>query len=117
MTNEELEPTCFSLITSAGTAKSLYVQAMQAASEGDFEAAEAHIKEGDKALVEGHAPHTKMIQREAAGERTPVSILLVHAEDQMASTETFKVMAQQAIALYRRIFALEAQLGKDESSC
>ena len=117
MTDEELEITCFSLITSAGAAKSLYIQAMEAASEGDFEAAEAHIKEGDKTLVKGHAPHTAMIKKEAAGERTPVSILLVHAEDQMASTETFKVMAQQAIALYRRFFALEAQLGKEGASC
>ncbi|RRF97797.1 MAG: PTS lactose/cellobiose transporter subunit IIA [Coriobacteriaceae bacterium] len=117
MTDEEMELTCFSLITAAGAAKSLYMQAAQEASNGNFDAAEKCIKDADEALIKGHAPHTEMIQKEAAGEHTPISILLVHAEDQMVSTETFKVMAQQAIALYRRIHALEAKLGEDGSPC
>lgn len=110
MTDDELELTCFSLITSAGTAKSLYIQAMREAREGDFDAAEAHVAEADKALVKGHEPHTKMVQQEAAGKPTPLTLLLVHAEDQMASTETFKVMAQEAIVMCRRLAEDEARL-------
>lgn len=112
MTDEELEVTCFSLITAAGAAKSLYVQAMQSAREGDFKAAESYIEQADKTLVEGHAPHTKMVQREAAGEPTPLTLLLVHAEDQMASTETFKLIAQEAIKVYRRLAEDEAKLAE-----
>lgn len=101
MTDQELELTCFSIITSAGTAKSQYIQAIQEAREGNFEEAERLVADADQVLIAGHEPHTKMVQAEAAGEHTPVNILLVHAEDQMATTETFKVMAQEFISLYR----------------
>lgn len=108
MTDEELEMTCFSLITSAGTAKSNYIQAIACAREGDYARAEELIAAGDEALVAGHEPHTRMVQKEAVGEKTDVSILLVHAEDQMATTETFKVMALEIIALYKRLDGQDA---------
>jgi PTS system cellobiose-specific IIA component len=97
---EGLEQICFQLITSAGSAKSCYIEAIQKAKQGDFDEAKAKIKEGDSMLLEAHEPHTDMIQKEAAGETTPLSLFLIHAEDQMMSTEIFKVMAEEFISLY-----------------
>ncbi len=100
---EDLELICFQLITSAGAAKSNYIAAIQLAKEGNYKEAEKLIKEGDKLLIEGHAPHTDMIQKEAAGESMQMSLLLTHAEDQMMSTEVFKVMAEEMIELYKKV--------------
>ena len=52
---------------------------------------------------EGHEVHAQLIQKEAAGEKTPVSLLLLHAEDQMMGAEQFKTMALEMIDLYKRL--------------
>lgn len=100
---EEMELICFQLITAAGSAKSSYIGAIEKAKEGLYEEAEALIKEGDELLKQGHQPHVDMIQKEAAGENFPMSLILTHAEDQMMSTEVFKVMAEEMIDLYKRL--------------
>lgn len=48
-----------------------------------------------------------MIQQEASGNHVVPSILLMHAEDQLMSAETIKVMALEIIRLNERVKALE----------
>ena len=100
---EGLELICFQLITAAGAAKSNYIKAIQEAKTGEYDAAKKLIAEGDMLLQQGHEPHTDLIQREAAGENTLMSLILVHAEDQMMSTEVFKIMAEEIIELYMKV--------------
>lgn len=100
---DELELICFQLITSAGSAKSCFIEAIQKAKEGLFDEAEDLMKQGDEMLKEGHGPHTDMVQKEAAGESVKLSLILMHAEDQMMSTEVFKIMAEEFISLYKKL--------------
>lgn len=100
---EGMELICFQLITAAGAAKSNYIEAMQKAKEGFYEEAEKLIAEGDAAIGEGHLSHTDLIQKEASGEDVKMSLLLTHAEDQMMSTEVFKLMAEEVIELYKKV--------------
>ncbi len=100
---EDMELICFQLITAAGSAKSNYIGAIQKAKEGLYEEAEQLIKEGDELMKQGHLPHVDLIQKEAAGEDMHMSLILTHAEDQMMSTEVFKVMAEEMIGLYQRL--------------
>nr|WP_274600925.1 PTS lactose/cellobiose transporter subunit IIA [Dorea longicatena] len=44
-----------------------------------------------------------MVQKEAAGEGAKMSLILAHAEDQMMSTEVFKVLAEEMIELYKKV--------------
>lgn len=105
--NEELTMTCFEIISYVGTAKSCYVEAITKAKEGDFEGAEALIKQGDEAYTGGHDVHMKLLQADAAGERNgEAPLILLHAEDQMASAETCKLMALNFIDVYRELVAL-----------
>ena len=94
-----------------GTAKSNYVNAIAKAKEGDFEAAEELIKQGDEAYNGGHDVHMKLLQADAAGERNgEAPLILLHAEDQMAGAEMAKLMALNLIDTYREIIALKARL-------
>ncbi|MDD2981633.1 MAG: PTS lactose/cellobiose transporter subunit IIA [Hespellia sp.] len=102
---DEMELICFQLITSAGTAKSYFIEAIQKAKEGLFDEAEELISQGDEMLKTGHEPHTDMVQKEAAGEGVPLSLILMHAEDQMMSTEVFKILAEEFIELYKKLSA------------
>lgn len=103
MDMEEMELICFQLITAAGSAKSNYIGAIQKAKEGLYEEAEKMIAEGDELLNQGHIPHADLVQKEAAGEEIRMGLILTHAEDQMASAETFKVMAEEMIELYKKL--------------
>lgn len=106
---EELQLTCFEIISYVGTAKSAFVNAVKAAKAGDFEGAEKLIAEGDAAYNGGHDAHMKLLQADAAGEREPVApLILLHAEDQMASTETVRIMAVELIDVHRALAELKA---------
>ena len=102
-----LELISFQIISAVGMAKSTYIQAMKLAEKGDFETAKAKIKEGDQQFVKGHEAHADLIQKEASGDKVVPTILLMHAEDQLLSAETIKVMALEIIKLNQRLYALE----------
>lgn len=100
---EGLELTCFQILSTVGTARSLYIEAIQEAKAGNIEKARELVKEGENVFVEGHKAHAGLIQQEASGEKVDVQLLLLHAEDQLMSAEAFKIIANEFIDLYERI--------------
>lgn len=107
---EGLELICFQIISASGGAESAYMAALEAAKEGDYEEAEKMIKEGDEMLNQGHAPHATLVQQEAAGNSPEVSLILIHAEDQMMGAESFKAMVEEFIEVYKQLDALKAKV-------
>lgn len=99
----ELELTCFNIITNVGSAKSFYIEAIVKAKEGEFNEALALVEEGEKAYLEGHKAHTELIQKEANGQKVEVSLLLLHSEDQLITADSFKIIAKEFIDVYKKI--------------
>lgn len=95
--------TCFQIISAVGTARSLYIEAIQDAKEGKFDDAKAKMKEGEEVFVEGHKVHAELVQKEANGEQINFQLLLLHAEDQLMSAEAFSIIAKEFIDLYEVI--------------
>lgn len=104
---EGLELQCFKIISSVGMARSSYIEAIQEAKKGDFTKARELIKEGENYFNEGHGAHAGMIQQEASGNGVDTSLLLIHAEDQLMSAESFHIIAEEMIQMYERIVILE----------
>ncbi len=102
-----MELICFQIIAASGGAKSAFMGAIDAAAKGDFDKAAELMQQGEEYMNQGHEPHAQLIQKEAAGESAPTSLLLIHAEDQMMGAEQFKALAEQTMALYRRLETLE----------
>jgi len=100
---EGLELICFEMISHHGCARSCFIEAVQAAKKGDFARAQELMKEGEAEFAAGHESHAKLIQQEASGETTNVSLLLLHAADLMMSAETLKLMAREFIELYEKL--------------
>ena len=100
---EGLELISFQIIAAAGTARSSYIEALQAAKEGRYDEATEIIKQGDEAFVEAHHIHAEVIQKFAAGEDPGANILLIHAEDQVMSAEVFKLLAEELIEVYKKL--------------
>lgn len=98
---EGLELLSFQIISAVGTARSMYIEAIQAAKSGQFEEAEKLLEEGQQVFLEGHHAHAGLIQKEAAGEKCEFALLLMHAEDQLMSAEAFGILAQEFIDVYK----------------
>jgi PTS system cellobiose-specific IIA component len=105
MDGEEL--VCFQIISTAGMAKSSYIEAIKEAKKGNFDKARAFIKEGEVSFIQGHNIHTELIQQDLAGNQVNSNLLLLHAEDQLMSVELCKILASELIEAYERIVALE----------
>ena len=105
-----LELICFEMIASNGSARSYFIEAIGEAKEGNFEAADKLMEEGENMLTKGHHEHSKLLTQEASGEKVPVDLLLLHAEDQMMAADTIKLMSEEFIANYKRIQVLESKL-------
>lgn len=100
---EGTELIAFQIISAVGTARSSYIEAIQAAKQGNFAAAEQMIAEGDEVFTEGHKAHAELLTQEAEhGPGSTLSLLILHAEDQLMSAEAFKTIAQEFIEVYKR---------------
>ena len=100
---EGIELISFQIISAVGTARAMYIEAIQLAKDGKISEAEAMMEEGQKVFVEGHHAHASLIQKEAAGEKTEFALLLMHAEDQLMSAEAFGILAQEFIDIYKKL--------------
>ena len=101
--NEELMTACFQVITFVGTARSCFINAIQCAKAGKYDEAAEMIKQGDEAFVQGHHGHAALAEKEAHGELPQITLLLLHAEDQLMSAEGFRTIAEEFIAVYKRL--------------
>ena len=97
---EGMELIAFEIISNVGTAKSLVVEALRDARQGKFDEAEEKLEEASKYFVNGHHAHASLIQKEAAGDKVDFSLIIMHAEDQMMSAETIKLLVEEMIEMY-----------------
>lgn len=100
----DYEKNCFTIISSAGTARSMYIEAINEAKEYNFEQAKKLVNEGQEIFNTCHQSHFEMIQKEAKGEENQIGLLLIHAEDQLMSAEAFGILAKQFIDLYQKMY-------------
>lgn len=105
---DQLNAISFQIVAAAGNARSLYMEAVAAAGEGDDARSDALVAEAAESFGEGHHAHAELVRREASGDPVDMTLLLTHAEDQLMGAEQFGIMAEQLIALHRRVRALEA---------
>lgn len=101
---EKMQTVAFQIIAEVGTAKSMYMEAIRIAKEDkDFEGARQMIAEGQDMATSAHSHHFEIIQKEAAGDTLPFSLMLMHAEDQLLTTEVVKTLAEEVIYLHEQI--------------
>ncbi|MFD2443833.1 PTS lactose/cellobiose transporter subunit IIA [Bacillus sp. CGMCC 1.16607] len=97
---ENLETIIFQIILHGGNGKSSAMEAIQAAKKGDFTLATDKLKESSAALNEAHHIQTSLIQGEVRGEKTEISLLMVHAQDHLMNAITMRDLAAEIVDLY-----------------
>lgn len=95
----DLEEMALEIITNVGTARSMYVEAVEAAKAGNFEEAHNLVAEGEKIFVNGHHAHADLVNAKIGVEELQYMFLVMHAEDQLMSAETLKIVCDELIDL------------------
>lgn len=100
-----IEEISFQIIAAVGSARSLFIEAINEAKNGNFEKADEKIKEGHKIFNQGHKIHLKLISQEADQNQKSVgfNLILMHAEDQLMSAESFGILADQFVDVYKKM--------------
>lgn len=93
----------FGLIANSGEARSYAMEALKEARKSNFEKAREYIEAAEEKLLLAHKTQTELIQREAAGEKVEVNILLIHAQDHLMNAMTIKDLAMEIIELHKKI--------------
>lgn len=97
--------TAMSLIAGAGDSKSFSMEAIMKAKEGKFNEARGLIEKAKEAMVETHDIQLQMIREEITGEKTEVTLLMVHAQDHLTSAMLMRDMALEFIDIYEKTLA------------
>lgn len=99
---DNLELVSFQLISNVGEARSALFEAMRAAREECFEEADKLVIDAEDSLIKAHESHSSLIMQEASGDKVQISLLLMHAEDQLMTTELLKGMAKEVILTHKK---------------
>lgn len=101
--DEKIIEISFNIIAHAGDAKGLAFEAIREAKAGNIESAREKLIESKDIMVKAHRFQTELIQNEASGNKTEMSVILVHAQDHLMNAMTFQQLAEEFIDLYERI--------------
>lgn len=102
-----MEELIFKIIVNGGDARSRAMNAISEAKKGNIDRANDLIEEANSFLNNAHDVQTELIQNEAAGNKTEMSLLMVHAQDHLMNAMTVRDMAKEFIDMYKEVLVLK----------
>ncbi|NGQ97347.1 PTS lactose/cellobiose transporter subunit IIA [Brevibacillus sp. SYP-B805] len=100
----EYAESVFQIILYGGNARSSAIEAIRFAKQGNFTAAREALDQAAKDFQQAHQIQTSLIQREASGEKTEATLLMIHAQDHLMNAITVRDLAVEFVELYETIF-------------
>lgn len=98
-----IELIAFNIISNVGTAKSMAMEALIKGKNGNIQEAEKLLGEALDFMREGHKSHAQLIQEEAQGNKQEISLILMHAEDQLMASDTIICLANEMLSMQKEI--------------
>jgi PTS system cellobiose-specific IIA component len=105
------ETIIFEIILHAGNARAEAYDALNAASAGDFVKAAEHLRQAEEEVGVAHRVQADIIQREAQGEKTEISLLFVHAQDHLMTAIAEKNLIENMVGMHKTIQDLSRRAG------
>lgn len=91
------------LVVNGGDGRSKAMEAISLARKGDFEGAMEKLDQCNQSLNKAHAFQTSLIQAEAGGKNTKMTLIMVHGQDHLMNAITVRDFAIEIIELYKQI--------------
>lgn len=98
MKNTEIAMT---LIAYSGEARTMAFEALGQAKKGEYEEAEAKMKNAHESYLKAHQAQTALLVQEASGEVIQMNALLVHAQDHLMTSMLALELVKEIVELYR----------------
>lgn len=98
-----MEEIILNIIMHSGEARSCSMEAISLAKIGEFDRAKELIIKANEELGYAQNSQTSLIQGEAASDKIEFSLLLIHAQDHLMTTMTFKDLAVELIYVHEKI--------------
>ena len=98
---DKITEIAFQIILNAGNGKSSAMEAIQAAKENDFVEADRLIVVAGEELGRAHSYQTQLLQKEASGEESPITVMLIHSQDHLMTSMTVRDLAIEIVEIYR----------------
>ena len=89
------------IIANAGNGKTEAILALRSAKTGDFEAANEHITNADKAITLAHNAQTSLLTKEAQDEKFELNLLTVHSQDHLMNAITFLDFSKEFLGVLK----------------
>ena len=104
------EEIIFTIILHAGNARAEAYDALRAAQDGDFARARQHLRQAEEEVGEAHKVQTDIIQKEAQGEKTDITLLFIHAQDHLMTAMSEKSLIENMVKMCETIKELERKV-------
>lgn len=75
-------------------------EAIECMAQNKFEEAKQLLKEAEENILEAHVAQTKVIQNQAGGEDTEYSLLFIHAQDTIMTSNSELRIAQHILPVF-----------------
>ena len=105
-----METVIFEIILHAGNARAEAYEALRVAKARDFEAAAEHLRLAEEEIGIAHRTQVEIIQGEARGEKTEISLLFVHAQDHLMTAIAEKSLIENMVDMQKTIYLLEQKM-------
>ncbi|BES65543.1 PTS lactose/cellobiose transporter subunit IIA [Gottschalkiaceae bacterium SANA] len=100
---EKLAEVSMEIISYAGMAKSKYILAYESLKKGNQHDYEKQRKEAEENYIHAHRVHSKVLTTEMETRTPQVSLLMVHAEDQLMSVETIRFLTTELAEMMQKL--------------
>ncbi|KUJ00546.1 PTS lactose/cellobiose transporter subunit IIA [Vibrio sp. MEBiC08052] len=99
----DLEEQVMGIIVNAGQSRSLCYEALRSAKNGDFEQADMLLHQASEFASLAHRVQTQLIEADEGEGKTPMTLIMVHAQDHLMTSMLAKELVVELIDVYRRI--------------
>ncbi|MDN3020070.1 PTS lactose/cellobiose transporter subunit IIA [Paenibacillus sp. BSR1-1] len=103
VSKEELALISMNVILHAGNARDFVYQAVDKASNRDFDQADKLMNQANEEIVTAHKAQTETLQKEAEGYDFPYSPLFGHAQDTLMTVKSEMNVMREIIKLYKKL--------------
>lgn len=102
MDKEQITESAFQIVSFAGDAKSMAMDAIKKAKKGAYDEARELIKEARDTIANAHHHQTDLISAESNGMELPFSVLLIHGQDHLMTSMAVIDLANEFIDVYEK---------------
>lgn len=96
----DINQVAMEVIMNACTGRDKVEQAIKCMVESEFEEAREMLNEAEKDILKAHVAQTQIIQSQAAGESTEYSLLFIHAQDTIMTSNSELRIIQNLLPVF-----------------